>query len=152
MSEKNISNRSFCSYFLCSEQLSTHALSTTYSNSENACHLENNLKIHDDQTQFQEQDADGPVPGHFVGTAVSTSLLPENRSDVSGFTLKDTLIHRYSYFRRNSSNLKVSDGKGTGVGSRQATNDIAIGIQTYSLYCCCWPQGAMFGCGDDLLV
>lgn len=45
---------------------------------------------------------------------MSTSLLPENRSDVSGFTLKDTLVHRYFYFRRNSSNLEVSDGGGGG--------------------------------------
>lgn len=139
MSEKNTSkNRSFCSYFLCLEQLSKHVLFITYSNSENACHLQNNRKIQDGQTKFQEQDADGPVTGHF-GTAMSTFLLPEKRSDVSGFTIKDTLVHRYSSFRRNSSNLKEWDGKGTEVASGQAINDIAIGIQVYNLYCCCWP-------------
>lgn len=95
MSDTNISNISFCGYSLCLEQLSKHVLSTTYSNSENAYHLQNNLKIQYSQAKFQEQDAHGPVTGHSVGTAVSTSLLPEKRSHVSGFTLNDTLVHRY---------------------------------------------------------
>lgn len=60
---------------------------------------------------------------------MSTSLLPENRSDVSGFTLKDTLVHRYFYFRRNSSNLEVSDGGGVGGG------DWGVKLMGNKLYC-----------------
>lgn len=56
---------------------------------------------------------------------MSTSLLPENRSDVSGFTLKDTLVHRYFYFRRNSSNLEVSDGGG-GLGCEADRQQIIL--------------------------
>lgn len=64
MSEKNTSNNgSFCGYLLGLEQLSKHVLSTTYSNSENACYLQNDLKICDGQTKFQEQD--GPVTRAF---------------------------------------------------------------------------------------
>lgn len=81
---------------------------------------------------------------------MSTSLLPK-RSDVSGFTLKDTLVHRYFNFRRNSADLKESDGRRTDDGSRQETNDTAMGIQVHNLYCCCWPQRAMSGCGRCLV-
>lgn len=38
-----------------------------------------------------------------------------------------------------------SDEKEIEVGSRQATNDVAIAIKVYNVYCCCWPQRAVFG-------
>lgn len=40
----------------------------------------------------RSRNADGLVPGHFVGRSVPTSLLPEKRCDNYGFIVKEILV------------------------------------------------------------